>query len=274
MSVSHCRSTTYALIASVLVLAPGAVVAGPPFLTDDPAPVDYKHSEFYVFSTYDKTKDGKDITAPAFEYNYGAFPETQIHLVVPFVKSAPNDAASEFGIGDVEIGVKYRFVQETDTMPQIGVFPMAELPTGNSDKGLGNGKTWWRLPIWIQKSWGDWTSYGGGGYVINHADGQKDYPFGGWLLQKDFGEKWTLGGEVFARGKDTVDGQATTIVNFGGLYKFTPDFNLLFSAGRDVGGERHTVAYLGLWWAFGGDEKSEQKTGAAPRAGVWSLAER
>ena len=274
MSVSHCRSTTYALIASVLVLAPGAVVAGPPFLTDDPAPVDYKHSEFYVFSTYDKTKDGKDITAPAFEYNYGAFPETQIHLVVPFVKSAPNDAASEFGIGDVEIGVKYRFVQETDTMPQIGVFPMAELPTGNSDKGLGNGKTWWRLPIWIQKSWGDWTSYGGGGYVINHADGQKDYPFGGWLLQKDFGEKWTLGGEVFARGKDTVDGQATTIVNFGGLYKFTPDFNLLFSAGRDVGGERHTVAYLGLWWAFGGDEKSEQKTGVAPRSGGWSLAER
>ena len=89
-------------------------------------------------------------------------------------------------------------------MPQIGVFPMAELPTGNSDKGLGNGKTWWRLPIWIQKSWGDWTSYGGGGYVINHADGQKDYPFGGWLLQKDFGEKWTLGGEVFARGKDKI----------------------------------------------------------------------
>ena len=69
---------------------------------------------------------------------------------------------------------------------------------------------------------GDWTSYGGGGYVINHADGQKDYPFGGWLLQKDFGEKWTLGGEVFARGKDTVDGQATTIVNFGGLTNSRP----------------------------------------------------
>jgi hypothetical protein len=274
MQANNYRSTTYAMIASALILSPGLALAGPPFMTDDPAPVDYKHSEFYVFSTYDKTKDGKDITAPAFEYNYGAFPETQLHIVVPFVKTAPKDAASKFGIGDVEIGVKYRFVQETDTMPQIGLFPMAELPTGNSDKGLGNGKTWWRLPIWIQKSWGDWTSYGGGGYVINHADGQKDYPFGGWLLQKDFGETWTLGGEVFARGKDTVDGQATTILNFGGLYKFTPEFNLLFSAGRNVSGERHTVAYLGLWWAFGGDEKSEQKTGAVPGSARWSLAGR
>jgi outer membrane putative beta-barrel porin/alpha-amylase len=274
MQASKYRSMAYAVIASALILAPGLAVAGPPFLTDDPAPVEYKHSEFYVFSTYDKTNDGKEITAPAFEYNYGILPETQFHIVVPFVRNAPDDAASEFGIGDVEIGVKYRFVQETDTVPQIGLFPMAELATGNSDKGLGNGKTWWRLPIWIQKSWGEWTSYGGGGYVINHADGQKDYAFGGCLVQKDIGETWTLGGEVFARGKDTVDGQSTSILNLGGLYKFTPDFNLLFSAGHSVGGERHTVAYLGLWWAFGGDEKSEQKTGAAPGSARWSLARR
>lgn len=34
---------------------------------------------------------------------------------------------------------KYRFVEETKTRPQIGVFPMFELPTGNSARGLGNG---------------------------------------------------------------------------------------------------------------------------------------
>ena len=274
MAVNHCRSTANALIVAALAQAPGTAVAAAPFMTDDPVPTDYKHSEFLVFSTYDKARDGKDIAAPAFEYNYGAFPETQLHVGVPFVKSAPNDAPSEFGIGDVEIGIKYRFVQETETIPQVALSPLAVLPTGNLNKGLGNGKTWWRLPIWAQKSWGDWTTYGGGGYVINTAEGRKDYAFGGWLLQKDFGEKWTLGGEVFARGKDTIDGQATTIVNFGGLYKFTPDFNLLFSGGRDVGGERHTVAYLGLRWAFGGDHKGEQKAGAAPRSAGWALAER
>jgi len=274
MQANRFRPSSSALIASALILMSTPALAGPPFMTDDPAPVDYKHSEFYIFSTTDKTKDGRDTTLPAFEYNYGVLPDMQLHIVVPFVKSAPNDAASESGIGDVEVGVKYRFVQETDTMPQIGIFPMAELATGDSNKGLGNGKTWWRLPVWIQKSWGEWTTYGGAGYVINHADGQKNYPFAGWLLQKDLGEKWTLGGEVFGRSKDTVDGQGTTIVNVGGFYKFTPDFNLLFSAGHSVGGESHAVAYLGLWWAFGGDGKGEQKTGMAPRPTRWSMSQR
>ena len=264
----------HALVASALMLVAIPAFAGPPFFTDDPAPVDYKHSEFYIFSTYDKTPDGKDTTAPAFEYNYGPLPNVQLHIVVPFVRSAPNGERSESGIGDVEVGVKYRFIQETDATPQVGIFPMAELDTGDSDKGLGNGKTWWRLPVWVQKSWGEWTTYGGAGYVVNRAEGQKSYPFAGWLLQKDIGEQWTLGGEVFARDKDTVDGRATTIVNVGGYYKFTPDFNLLFSAGHSVGGEHHTVAYLGLWWAFGGNEKDEKKTSMASGSDHWTLSQR
>jgi hypothetical protein len=264
MRANSYRFTSYGLIASALIQFSTRALAGPPFMTDDPEPIDYQHSEFYIFSANDKTKDGRDTALPAFEYNYGVFHDAQLHIVVPYVTSAPKDAVSESGKGDVELGVKYRFIEETASMPQIGIFPMAELATGDSNKGLGNGKTWWRLPLWIQKSWGEWTTYGGAGYVINRAEGQEDYPFAGWLLQKDLGEKLTLGGEVFARDKDTVGGRGTTILNFGGYYKFTPDFNLLFSAGHSVSGESHAVAYLGLWWAFGGGGKDEQKTGMAP----------
>nr|WP_296634560.1 chromate transporter [Thiobacillus sp. SCN 63-57] len=204
-------------VMTVRVLSARPTVAGPPFMTDDPVPVDYRHSEFYIFSTQDKARDGKNSAFPAFEFNYGVLPDTQLHIAVPFARSSPTDASSESGMGDVEIGVKYRFVQETGSSPQIGIFPMAELATGDSGKGLGNGRTWWRLPVWIQKGWGEWTTYGGAGYVVNRAAGQNNYPFAGWLLQKDIGEKWTLGGEVFARGRDTVDGQATTLLNVGGV---------------------------------------------------------
>jgi hypothetical protein len=274
MQANNHKSISYALLTSALFMVASPTFAGPPFMTDDPAPVDYKHSEFYIFSTYDKAKDGKSTAIPAFEYNYGVLPDTQLHLVVPFVQSAPNDGPSESGIGDVEVGVKYRFIQETDTSPQVGIFPMAELDTGDSHKGLGNGKTWWKLPVWMQKSWGEWTTYGGAGYVINRAEGQKNYPFAGWLLQKDIGEKWTLGGEVFSQGKTTVDGQSTTLMNFGGYYKFTPDFNLLFSAGHSVSGESHAVAYLGLWWTWGSEEKDEKKISLAPASANWSLSQR
>jgi hypothetical protein len=85
--------------------------------------------------------------------------------------------------------------------------------------------------------------------------------------------KWTLGGEIFARGKDTVDGEPATIVNFGGFYKFTPAFNLLFSAGHSVSGESHAIAYLGLWWSFGDDE-NEERAALNTAGNHWSLSQR
>ncbi|MDD2357581.1 MAG: transporter [Thiovulaceae bacterium] len=270
MSSKDPKNKVLQLSMAALFLGTTQLFAGPPFMTDDPVPVDYKHSEFYIFSTYDKTNDGQETAIPAFEYNYGVLPDVQLHVMMPFISSQPNGSKTEYGLSDIELGAKYRFIQETENIPQVGIFPMAEIPTGDSNKGLGNGKTWWRLPVWMQKSFGEWTSYWGGGYVINEADGQKNYIFGGVQVQKDVGTKWSLGGEIFAREKDTVDGMSATILNFGGFYKFTPDFNLLFSAGRSINGESHTVGYIGLWWTFGGDEQDTKQTASAPS---WSMTQ-
>ena len=138
------------MAAAVLLTLSGAAFAGPPFMTDDPEPIEYKHSEAYLFSTYDKGPDGsKQVVLPAFEYNTSPIEDVHLHIVVPFANSYPSDGSGvQHGIGDVELGVKYRFVHETDTLPQVGVFPMLELPTGNVDKGLGNGRAWWTLPLW------------------------------------------------------------------------------------------------------------------------------
>jgi len=61
-------------VMTVRVLSARPAVAGPPFITDDPVPVDYRHSEFYIFSTQDKARDGKNSAFPAFEFNYGVPP--------------------------------------------------------------------------------------------------------------------------------------------------------------------------------------------------------
>ena len=58
--------------------------AGPPFLTDDPEPVPFKHWEFYLFSTVDATRKSTNGTGPAFEFNVGALPNLQVHLVFPW----------------------------------------------------------------------------------------------------------------------------------------------------------------------------------------------
>ncbi|MDE2492014.1 MAG: transporter [Elusimicrobia bacterium] len=237
---------------AALLLSAARGWAGPPFLTDDPVPVDHRHWEFYLFGAGDHA-DLRDysVAAPAAELNYGAFPETQLHVVAPLTTAGADGAPTETGYGDTELGVKYRFVHETARRPQAGVFPMAELPTGNSSLGLGNGRAWFRLPVWMQKSRGPWTSYWGGGAVLNSAPGRRDYPFGGWLLQRDLSGKLTLGGEVFAQGADAADDRGYAVLNFGGYYNFTPDVSLLFSAGHSVAGDNHAIWYLAFYSTWG-----------------------
>lgn len=238
-----------------LISTATAAFCGPPFLTDDPEPVPFRHYEFYVFSTLDRAAGNYAVAGPAFEFNVGAAPNLQLHIVAPLALSVPMNGPSTFGPGDVELGTKYRFVGEKGARPQIGIFPMLELPTGNSQQGLGNGRLWAKLPVWVQKSWGPWTSYGGGGYLLNDAPGMRSHPFFGWLLQRELTKKLTLGGEWFDPGQDSAVSGNSQLANIGGFYNFNQNFSLLFTAGHSVQGESHTVAYLGLYWTWGNDKK-------------------
>ena len=129
--------------------------AGPPFQTDDPTPVDLGHYEFYIFSTLDGTPVELDPTGPAFEFNWGAIPNVQLHAILPFGAALPSNkpvydpagqGPSAFGLTDMELGLKWGFLKQTPHRPQVGSFTMFELPTGNSNKGLGVGKVWYKLP--------------------------------------------------------------------------------------------------------------------------------
>lgn len=251
---------------SLLLLAAGRpAFAGPPFQTDDPEPVDYHHFEMYAFVLSDSTSGGTSLEVPAYEVNYGAAPNLQLHLVLPLVANIPSDGSSvNYGIGDTEIGAKYRFLKETKHRPEVGIFPFVELPSGNADRGLGVGSTWYRLPVWIQKSWGPWTSYGGGGEAVVPQTGYKNYPFAGWLVQRQMTKKLMLGVEVFghgALGEAAGSRKYAAMADFGGTYEFKPGFDLLFTGGRTVAGQPETYSYLALYWTWGpkdakdGDEK-------------------
>jgi Putative MetA-pathway of phenol degradation len=240
-----------------ILLAAIPANAGPPFQTDDPDPVDFHHFEMYAFTLSDgTTAGGTTLSAPAYEVNYGVVPNVQLHLVLPFNNTFVPDGPNQHGIGDTELGAKIRFVKETKRVPEIGIFPFFELPSGNADNGLGVGKTWYRMPLWLQKSWGPddakWTSYGGGGYTIVPQDGFVNFPFAGWLVQRQISKKLTLGTELFGHGPQTPDTtRSSTMLDLGGIYEFHEGFDLLFAAGKSVYGQPETYSYLALYWTWG-----------------------
>jgi hypothetical protein len=235
----------------LLLAGPVGLVAGPPFTTDDPEPVEYQHWEWYVASQSIKTADGWSGTAPHFEVNYGAISNVQLHLIAPLAYSAPAHGAGQWGSGDLELGVKYRFVQETERMPQIGIFPLLEVPTGRADEGLGNGHLQAFLPLWAQKSFGEWTIYGGGGYGINSGAGNWEWGYAGVVLQNQVMKNLLVGGEVYHRTPMRVGEQADTAFNLGAVFDFSDRHHVLFSAGRSIAGPTEFQVYVAYQFTFG-----------------------
>jgi len=140
------------------------------------------------------------------------------------------------GYGDTEIGFKHRFIKEDENgwRPQVGIFPALEISTGDKDKGFGTGREHAFFPVWLQKSFGPWTTYGGGGYWINPGEGNKDYWFFGWTLMRKVSDKIHLGGEIFYQTADTIDGTSSTGFDLGVIYDLTENHHFLISVGSGI----------------------------------------
>jgi Putative MetA-pathway of phenol degradation len=249
---SPVRFVTIVIVAALsFFLGAGVLRAGPPFLTDDPETPEYRHWEFYIASQYAKDNDGESGTAPHFELNYAVLPDVMLHTLVPLAWDNPNDASSKYGLGDVELGVKFRFIHESDMIPQVGIFPILTLPTGDEDRGLGNGRAELFLPLWFQKSWGPWSSYAGGGYQINPGDNRKNYWFTGWQVQRELSELLAVGAEIFYVTADTEDGGDSSGFNVGAIINLTEQHHLLFSIGEDIHGPNDLMMYVGYQLTFG-----------------------
>ncbi len=225
--------------------------AGPPFFTDDPVPLDLHHWEVYLASQDFFTRDMASGTLPHLEVNYGATGEVMFHLIAPLAYDKPKGMAFQYGPGDIELGLKYRFVHETKSRPQVGTFPHVQLPVGSQSRGLGNGYAQVFLPLWVQKSWGPWTSYGGGGYWINPGSGNKDFWMFGWEVQRDLSKKVTVGAELIHNTPDSVGSGGETAFNIGALVAFDEKKAVIFSAGRDIRGDNNFFAYIAMYWTFG-----------------------
>jgi len=222
------------------------------FIMDTPLPTPYERVTLDFHSSFSQTKGGGVANLPALMANVGVYPDLQFFAVVPPATLAtPKHLPSHYGYGDVRLGVKYRFVHETETLPNVALYPKITFPSGDAKKGLGNGAWIGRLPLWIQKKYGKWSVTTGGGYYINNAKQARNYPFGGVLIQLQITKYLMLGNEFVGEGKINSNDRAKLISNFGGSYFFNPNSFLAFSVGHSIAGSKKFVAFLGYGIAWG-----------------------
>ena len=238
-----------ATVAALLLLAPAPALAGPPYATDDPEPVERRHWEVYVATQTTFGGGGLSGSAPHLEVNYGAAPGLQLHAIAPLAVAAGGGEPTRYGPGDLELGAKYRFVDQDQAGVQIGTFPLVTLPTGSHARGLGDGAATVFLPIWLQRNAGPWTTYGGGGYRIRTAAGEADSWFLGWQVQRSFGPV-AVGAELYRETDSATTLAGSNGFSVGAIADLSERHHLLASFGTGSG-PQDLHAYLGWLMTFG-----------------------
>jgi hypothetical protein len=227
------------------LLATGSTQAGPPFVTDDPEPPPPGGWEINVPFILERTPGKPEIDAPLFDLNYG-LPDIQLKLEIPNEVVHEDSKGTEAGAGDLLLGVKWRFLNVEKSQLQLGIYPQLLIPTGDHARGLGEGRTAFVLPLVAQASWNQWTLYGNVGYWCRTAAETRNYVYAGAVLEREINERLTLGAELFGNSPKERGGRSDFAFNFGGTWKLSTHLNLLFSGGRDIVGDTHAMAYIGL----------------------------
>jgi Putative MetA-pathway of phenol degradation len=236
----HCG-----VIGICLLLATDFSPAGPPFVTDDPDPPPPGGWEINIPFILERTSDKTEMDAPLFDLNYG-LPDIQLKLEIPVAIVQQDGDATAAGSGDLLLGVKWRFFNNERSQVHLGVYPQLLVPSGNELGGLGEGRTAFVLPLLAQKNWGAWTIYGNIGYWWQTAAETHDYFYAGAVLERDINQQLTLGAELFGNSPKERGGRSDVAFDIGGTWKLSRHLNLLFSGGRDIVGDTHAMAYIGL----------------------------
>ncbi len=238
----RARPVQALLVASSVLAQPAW--SGPPYVTDDPEPTDFKQFEIYLFATGSDAREGSD-AATGIDFNYGAGLDLQLTAVLPLAYENPLGASSVTGLGNIELAAKYRFLHQAQIGWDVAVFPRYILPSASSHVGEQHSSI--ILPIWLEKDWDTWSTFGGGGCVIQHGSELKNFCFAGWALTRAVLSSLQIGLELVYRSAEAPGGRASTAMGAGVRYDISTHYHFLASAGPTLRNAAETTRYS--WYA-------------------------
>jgi hypothetical protein len=234
-----------ALAITGCVLVQSWAEAGPPFVTDDPETPSTGGWEINLPFVITRTDAATEMDVPLVDLNYG-LPKLQLSMDIPIRVSREDEDGGKAGLGDLLLGVKWRFLENARSQFQLAINPQWLVPTGDHSRGLGEGNTAFLFPVLAQKDFGRWKVYGNVGFWWQTAAASRNYFYSGIALEREVSKRLTLGAELFGSSPKEQASRSEIAFNLGGAWKISDHFNLLFSGGRDLAGEVSAMGYIGV----------------------------
>lgn len=238
--------------------------AGPPLVTDDPETPGRGGWEINISHNIERTQDAFFMETPLFDINYGLLGNDQWKIEFPVLYLDSDEHGSHWGVGDLLLGWKYRFLEEEDHPFMASVYPQLLVPTGNEGLGLGGGNIEALFPLQIGKHFFEEEVfvYGEIGYnVVSGASEANSWKYGlaaAWGATERLELMAEVAGLVFPGGAEPDD----TFFNAGFKYEFTKRTSLIAAFGRsfhDVNrGTPDLLTYVGLQMMLGGSRAASE----------------
>jgi hypothetical protein len=222
---------------------------GPPYYTNDPGTPGNRNWEInlgympFLFAQQSTTH------TPDVDINYGLGDRIQLTFENAWLRDRFNGAPAKYGLGQDQLGVKWRFYDDTKAGLEISVFPQLSVNNFNHsvERGITPSGASLILPVEFTRKLGPIHINWEVGYDAVHRG--SDRWIAGVVVGRDMTKKLELDAEFYGFGTfDSLNNEQT--LDAGARYKLRPPFILLLMAGRSVthanNGQPYFVGYFGM----------------------------
>jgi hypothetical protein len=222
---------------------------GPPYYTNDPGTPGSRNWEINLGYMPFLYNDQSTAHVPDVDINYGVGDRIQLTFENAWLRVKNGADAAKYGVGQDQLGVKWRFYDDKQIGLGISIFPQVSInnPDHSAQRGITPPGASFLIPVEFTKTLGpidvDWEV----GYNAVHAG--PDGWIAGLVVGHDVSKKLELDAEFYGLGTfNNTNSQRT--LEAGARYKLRPPFILLVMAGRSVAparrGEPYFVGYFGM----------------------------
>lgn len=174
-------STFFSAVLIAIFLCSGTVFAAHPLVTDDAGTMGKGKAQVELNFEYSSHKEsGIKVNATDLNavFTYGLTDNVDFILSLPyqFIKvKVEGETLKENGMSDMSLELKWRFYEEKG-VGDLALKPVITLPTGDEDKGLGNGRATFGMYLIASKEIDPLTLHLNIGYIRNENkfDDRKD----------------------------------------------------------------------------------------------------
>ena len=247
-------------LATLLIATPA--FAGHPLGTEDPGTVDPLALQMEVTGENHHFADGSE-TDLGLTLTTGIVPRLDIALAAGYVFLSPDEGTKENGIGDLELALKWNFLEERGNVPGLALKIGSTLPTGDEQNGLGSGGYDLSAVLIAGKAVGNVEFYLNLGYnrIDKTAEGDKSDIYtasfaGNWEMI----ESLALVGEVLYESPGADGEDAPVAATAGLVWEIADNFSV------DIGGRVGLTdtapdwsVLAGINYTFGGVPSEEKR---------------